>query len=99
MIGLPTIVSSRISTRLQNALLARFASRPSMALRTAGVSSSSPPSCIITYETRLMRSSPNRICGFITPALAMTEPSLRSTRWPAIVVDPTSIATPKARSL
>ena len=67
MIGLPTIASSRISTRLMSVLFASAASSPSSALRTAVVSSTSPPSCIITYETRLMRSSPKRICGFITP--------------------------------
>jgi hypothetical protein len=45
-----------------------------------------------------MRSSPKRICGFITPALASTDPSVRFTRCPAMVVEPTSIATPNARS-
>ncbi len=49
-------------------------------------------------ETRLMRSSPKRICGFMTPALARIEPSARFARWPAIVVEPTSMATPNARS-
>ncbi len=39
-------------------------------------------------ETRLMRSSPNRICGFITPSDASTSPSARFARWPAIVVEP-----------
>ena len=82
MIGLPTIASSRISARLIPARLPSVASRPSSALRTASVSSTSPPSCIITYETRLIRSSPNRICGFMTPALARIEPSVRFTRWP-----------------
>ena len=31
------------------------------------VSSVSPPGFIITYDTRLIRSSPKRICGFIRP--------------------------------
>ena len=68
--------------------------------RTRGprpVSSASPPGFIITYDTRLIRSSPNRICGFIAPAHASTSPVRRSQRWPATVVEPTSNATPSAR--
>ena len=98
MIGLPTIASSRISSRLMPALIASWATRPFSALRTAAVISPAPSGCIIAYETRLIRSSPKRICGFITPWLARTEPSDRSARWPAIVVEPTSIATPYALS-
>ena len=41
-----------------------------------------------------MRSSPKRIWGFMTPDEARTEPSPRSARWPAMVVEPMSIATP-----
>ena len=37
------------------------------AARTARVISPAPSGWSIAYETRLMRSSPNRICGFITP--------------------------------
>ena len=48
MIGLPTIASSRISARLIPALFPSVASKPSRALRTASVSSTSPPGCIIT---------------------------------------------------
>ena len=40
---------------------------PSSASRTAVVISPAPSGCIIAYETRLIRSSPKRICGFITP--------------------------------
>ena len=94
MIGLPTRASSRMSARLIPALLASRASIRSIARRTALVISSAPSGCIIAYETRLMRSSPKRICGFMTPALARTAPSARFARWPAIVVDPMSIATP-----
>ena len=47
-----------------------FARQP----RTARVSSFSEPALSITYETRLIRSSPNRICGFISPAEASTSP-------------------------
>ena len=47
-----------------------FARQP----RTARVSSFSAPGFIITYETRLIRSSPKRICGFIAPAEASTSP-------------------------
>ena len=67
MIGLPTIASSRISTRLIPARIASVAISPSSALRTAAVISPAPSGCIIAYETRLIRSSPKRICGFITP--------------------------------
>ncbi len=94
MIGLPTIASSRMSTRLMPARIASEAISPSSALRTAAVISPAPSGCIIAYETRLIRSSPNRICGFITPLLARTAPSARSARWPAIVVEPMSMATP-----
>ena len=45
-----------------------------------------------------MRSSPKRICGFIAPTAATTSPLVRSVRCAAMVVEPTSIATPKARS-
>ena len=79
---------------LDAGLLASGASSPSSALRTAAVISPAPSGCIIAYETRLIRSSPKRICGFITPALARTAPSARLARWPAIVVEPMSIATP-----
>ncbi len=94
MIGLPTTASSRISARLIPARIASVAISPSSALRTAVVISPAPSGCIIAYETRLIRSSPNRICGFITPLLARTAPSARLARWPAIVVEPMSIATP-----
>jgi hypothetical protein len=39
-----------------------------------------PSSCTMAYETRLMRSSPNRICGFMTPAEARISPVARSAR-------------------
>ena len=94
MIGLPTSASSRISAGLMPARFASEASSPSSALRTAAVISPAPSGCIIAYETRLIRSSPNRICGFITPVLARTAPSARLARWPAIVVEPMSMATP-----
>ena len=45
-------------------------------------------------ETRLIRSSPKRICGFIRPMEAFTSPVARSQRWPAMVVEPTSMARP-----
>ena len=64
------------------ARIASVAISPSSALRTAAVISPAPSGCIIAYETRLIRSSPKRICGFITPLLARIEPSARSARWP-----------------
>ncbi len=64
------------------------------ALRTAWVISVAPPEFIIEYETRLIRSSPKRICGFITPADALTSPVIRSQRWQAMVVEPISKAAP-----
>ena len=45
-----------------------------------------------------MRSSPKRICGFIRPEAAATSPDESSSRYPAMVVDPTSTATPQASS-
>ena len=98
MIGLPTIASSRISRAGRSAASASPATSLASADRTARVISAAPSGWSIAYETRLMRSSPKRICGFITPFEARTEPSARSARCPAIVVEPTSIATPNARS-
>ena len=98
MIGLPT---STTSSSVSRPVPARSASSPmssSSAVRTASVRWRSPPGFIITYDTRLMRSSPKRICGFMRPALASTSPLVRSHRWPAIVVDPMSTATPNAAS-
>jgi hypothetical protein len=65
-----------------------------IAPRTASVISFSPPGFIIRYETRLIRSSPKRICGFMMPAAATTSPVARLHRWAAMVVEPTSIAMP-----
>ena len=98
MIGLPTRVTSRISSGAMPASAAASWSRPRIAARTAAVISRSPPGCIITYETRLMRSSPNRICGFIAPAEATTSPDESSLRCAAMVVEPTSTAAPYALS-
>src|SRR3546814_2677671 len=42
-----------------------------------------------------MRSSPKRICGFISPEEATTSPHERLQRWPAMVVVPMSKAMPK----
>ena len=61
MIGLPTRVSSRTSSRVASASWQSSPIRPSIAARTEEVSSTSPPGFIITYDTRLMRSSPKRI--------------------------------------
>ena len=74
MIGLPTTVSSRMSSRSTPASFASSAVSFARQPRTARVSSFSEPGCIITYETRLIRSSPKRICGFIAPAEASTSP-------------------------
>jgi hypothetical protein len=41
-----------------------------------------------------MRSSPKRICGFMMPEEATTSPVERLQRWAAMVVDPTSTASP-----
>jgi len=53
---------------------------------------------IMMYETRLIRSSPKPIWGFILPAEASTAPVSRLHRCPAMVVEPTSNATPKTAS-
>ena len=97
MTGFPTIVTSRTSVRSMPA--SRHSSAVSFARqpRTARVSSFSEPALSMTYETRLIRSSPKRICGFISPADATTSPVRRSHRWPATVVEPTSNAMPYAR--
>ena len=98
MIGFPTITMSSSSSAGASAWRNRSVIRSFSAVRMHAVSSLSPPGFIITYETRLIRSSPNRICGFITPAVATTSPVDRSQRWPATVVEPTSMATPSAVS-
>ena len=76
------------------ACLATSAASALIARRTAAVRSRSLPGCIMTYETRLMRSSPKRICGFMVPAVASTLPLARSHRCIAIVVEPMSTAMP-----
>ena len=98
MIGLPTTLSSRTWSGSSPAWSVRLATRSASAARTMAVISAAPPSWSMAYETRLMRSSPKRICGFMTPAEASTSPRSRSARWPAMVVEPTSMATPRARS-
>ena len=98
MIGLPTTVSARMSVGSASTCTQRSAISSSTHDRAASVSRVSDPGFIITYDTRLIRSSPNRICGFIAPATASTFPLARSHSWPATVVDPTSNATPSARS-
>ena len=96
--GLPTTVTSSTSVRSTSASrqssAVSFARQP----RTARVSSFTEPGLSITYETRLIRSSPKRICGFISPAEPTTSPVRRSQRWPATVVEPTSNAIPYAVS-
>ena len=94
MIGLPTSVISRMSSRETPASFASSAVSFARQPRTARVSSFSEPGFIITYETRLIRSSPKRICGFISPAEASTSPVARSQRCPATVVEPMSKAMP-----
>src|SRR5206468_3665446 len=98
MIGLPTTLSSSTSSEATPAWATSRPTSPRRAARTARVISPAPSGWSMTYETRLMRSSPYRIWGFIWPCEASTEPSARSARWPAIVVEPTSMATPYALS-
>ena len=74
MIGLPTTVISSTSSRSTPAAVASSAVSFARQPRTTRVSSFSEPGFIITYETRLIRSSPKRICGFISPADASTSP-------------------------
>ena len=96
MIGLPTSTTSstrsRVDVGLAQQLADELVERGAHRTRSARAS---PPGFIITYDTRLIRSSPKRICGFIRPADASTSPVARSQRWPAIVVDPTSIGDPE----
>ena len=94
MIGLPTATRSSTSSRSTPASSVSRPTSSSTADCTASVSCDPPSGFIITYETRLIRSSPKRICGFIAPAVASTSPEPSSQRWPAMVVDPTSTATP-----
>ena len=64
---MPTTVTSSTSVRSTSASrqssAVSFARQP----RTARVSSFTEPGLSMTYETRLIRSSPNRIWGFISP--------------------------------
>ena len=64
------------------------------ASRTAAVICAAPPGFIMEYETRLIKSSPKRICGFMTPADAATSPLVKSHKCAAMVVEPTSTARP-----
>ena len=68
MIGLPTSTTSRTCVAVDAGRRRRARRRARGApSRTAPVSASAPPGFIITYDTRLIRSSPNRICGFMMP--------------------------------
>ena len=58
----------------------------------------SEPALSITYETRLIESSPKRIWGFISPAEATDVAGVQVRRCPATVVEPTSNAMPYAAS-
>ena len=98
MIGLPTRVTSRIDSFSTPTDAATSAASSLSASRTAVVICTAPPGFIIEYETRLIRSSPKRICGFMRPAEATTSPLTRSHRCAAIVVEPTSTARPYAFS-
>ncbi len=80
MIGLPTTASSRMWSGSSPAWMASSATRSAIAARTTAVISTAPPSWSMANETRLMRSSPKRICGFMTPAEASTSPRSRSAR-------------------
>ena len=91
-------VTSRISCGVIPADRATSAASSPSAPRTAAVICSAPPGFIIAYETRLMRSSPKRICGFMRPAEATSSPLSRSQRCAAMVVEPTSTAMPNACS-
>ena len=64
---------------MRNARLARHIRRQSAQRLAHRLRSSAPPrpGFIIEYETRLIRSSPKRICGFMTPAEATTSPLLK----------------------
>ena len=94
MIGFPTIAASRISLLVAPASFATCAISSFNASRTAAVICCAPPGFIIEYETRLIRSSPKRICGFIAPVVASTAPVSRSHRCIAMVVEPISTARP-----
>jgi hypothetical protein len=78
MIGLPTSTTSttRSAIRLADERVDHFAEAGAI----VSVRSRRPDSCSITYDTRLIRSSPNRICGFMIPADATTSPVARSQR-------------------
>ena len=97
MIGLPTKTASRTSSRDTPASAQTREINEPTASRTAFVSASRPSAFIITYETRLIRSSPKRICGLVVPVEASVRPESSETRWAAMVVEPISTATPRAR--
>ena len=99
MIGLPTMVISRTSVGSISACSTTSTISSLIAWRTTSISCFSPPGFIMMYDTRLIRSSPKRICGFIRPALATTSPLVSSQRCAAIVVEPTSKAMPYRCSL
>ena len=94
MIGLPTRVISRIASGTMPAERATSAASSLSAPLTAAVICAAPPGFIIAYDTRLIRSSPKRICGFMSPAAATMSPLVRSHRCAAMVVEPTSTASP-----
>ena len=94
MTGFMTKVSSTMSSRATPAASAASRARSFSASRTVRVISAAPPGVIMAWLTRLIRSSPNRICGFIRPVDAATAPVRRSHRCAAMVVEPRSTASP-----
>ena len=97
--GLATSVIARTSSALAPISAVLSLTSVHSASLTTRVMSASPPGFIMTYETRLMRSSPKRICGFMMPLDASTSPVIKSHRCAAMVVEPTSTATPSVCSL
>ena len=67
-----------VVARLRPPRTASLGDEVAIAARTTAVISPRRRGAAWRSETRLMRSSPKRICGFITPAEASTSPSARS---------------------
>ena len=92
--GLPTKTSSTISSLFRPACFAATSISVCKPAITALVISAAPPGFMMPYDTRLIKSSPNLICGFIAPVEASTLPVTISHKCADMVVDPTSMATP-----
>ena len=93
---LPQITTSTMSVQRAPTACVRSCARALIAIRAASRSSAACASPWIAWLRRLIRSAPHVACGFSMPSPATRTPLSRSSRKPATLVVPRSIASPNA---